>query len=68
MSSPYITSPSDLLQMAITHKVKVRMKDNESLSGVLEKYDEHFNIILKEVNRSIYIRGDSIISISIVEY
>ena len=67
-----LNQPDDLLKIALNKQVKIRVKDSKDITGLLQAFDEHYNILLteaKELDKKIgtlYIRGDVVILLSIV--
>lgn len=51
--------------MSTVKAVRVSCRNNKTVYGTLRMYDKHFNVVVEvEDKRELFIRGDSIISIS----
>lgn len=67
-----LNQPEDLLKIALNKQVKIRVKDSKDVTGILQAFDEHYNILLtdaKELDKkmgTLYIRGDIVVMLSIV--
>ena len=78
MDSQTLEEPLDLLRLALSQQIYIKMRNNRDIKGKLISYDTHLNMILtdaeetfwesdkKEVRRlpSVYLRGDGIILVS----
>ncbi|MFB6085921.1 MAG: LSM domain-containing protein [Halodesulfurarchaeum sp.] len=57
--------PLDVLEETLDESVTVSLKDGETVSGVLEGYDQHMNLVLNGDEDTTVIRGDNVVSIEI---
>lgn len=75
MANPRVVKPLNILNQSINNRVIVELKAGREYRGVLEGYDPHMNLVLKnveevkkgEVTRSLsmtIVRGDNVIYIS----
>ncbi len=70
--SSVLNQPDDLLKIALNKKIKIRVKDSKDIIGILQAFDEHYNILLSNANEqgkdigTLYIRGDVVILLSII--
>lgn len=78
MDSQTLEEPLDLLRLALSQQIYIKMRNNRDIKGKLISYDTHLNMILtdaeeishegdkKTVRRlpSVYLRGDGIILVS----
>ena len=57
--------PLDVLEETLEDSVTVALKDGETVTGVLEGYDQHMNLVLSGAEDTTVIRGDNVVSIEI---
>ncbi len=57
--------PLDVLEATLEESVTVALKDGETVTGVLEGYDQHMNLVLSGAEDTTVIRGDNVVSIEI---
>ncbi|MDZ7850455.1 MAG: LSM domain-containing protein [Halodesulfurarchaeum sp.] len=57
--------PLDVLEATLDESVTVSLKGGETVSGVLEGYDQHMNLVLNGEEDTTVIRGDNVVSIEI---
>lgn len=70
--------PLDALEAALGSRVRVRLKEGESMGGVLDSFDQHMNLVLEppdgdvmdgeigtddDVEDTTVIRGDNVVTI-----
>ena len=57
--------PLDVLEDTLEESVTVSLKDGETVTGVLEGYDQHMNLVLNGDEDTTVIRGDNVVSIEL---
>jgi len=57
--------PLDVLEETLEEPVTVSLKGGETVSGVLEGYDQHMNLVLGGDEDTTVIRGDNVVSIKL---
>ncbi|RPA98119.1 Sm-like ribonucleo protein [Choiromyces venosus 120613-1] len=56
-SSP-IQEPLDLVRLSLAEQVFVKLRGDRELRGRLHAYDSHCNLVLGDVEETIYVVGD----------
>jgi small nuclear ribonucleoprotein len=54
--------PLDVLEATLDESVTVTLKGGNTVTGTLDGYDQHMNLVLEGENTTI-IRGDNVVSI-----
>jgi len=54
--STTIDTPLDLIRLSIDEKIFVKCRGDRELRGKLHAYDQHLNMVLGEVEETIYTR------------
>ena len=54
--------PLDVLEATLGESVTVTLKGGDTVTGTLDGYDQHMNLVLEGENTTI-IRGDNVVSI-----
>ena len=54
--------PLDVLEATLGESVTVTLKGGNTVTGTLDGYDQHMNLVLEAENTTI-IRGDNVVSI-----
>lgn len=49
-----ITEPFDLIRMSVSERVLVKLRGDRELRGVLHAYDGHMNLIMGDIEETIY--------------
>lgn len=49
-----VTEPFDLIRLSISERVLVKLRGDRELRGVLHAYDGHMNLIMGDVEETIY--------------
>ena len=57
--------PLDVLEATLEEPVTVSLKGGEEVTGVLEGYDQHMNLVLAGDEDTTVIRGDNVVSIDL---
>ncbi|BGP22294.1 U6 snRNA-associated Sm-like protein LSm3 [Rhodotorula toruloides] len=55
MAANQIVEPFDLIRVSLSERVFVKLRGDRELRGVLHAYDGHMNMILSEVEETIYV-------------
>ncbi|CBQ70657.1 probable LSM3-U6 snRNA-associated Sm-like protein [Sporisorium reilianum SRZ2] len=50
-----VTEPFDLIRLSISERVYVKLRGDRELRGTLHAYDGHMNLILGDVEETIYV-------------
>lgn len=50
-----VTEPFDLIRLSLSERVFVKLRGDRELTGVLHAYDGHMNLIMSEVEESVYV-------------
>ncbi|ETS60919.1 hypothetical protein PaG_04841 [Moesziomyces aphidis] len=50
-----VTEPFDLIRLSISERVNVKLRGDRELRGTLHAYDGHMNLILGDVEETIYV-------------
>ncbi|KCZ74659.1 hypothetical protein H311_04373 [Anncaliia algerae PRA109] len=58
-------SPDKILKTFLEEKITIRCKDVENIIGILQGFDEHFNVALQVEDKIHFIRGENIIHIAL---
>jgi len=53
-----ISEPLDLVRLSLDEQVFVKLRGDRELRGRLHAYDSHCNLVLGEVEETIYVVGD----------
>ena len=70
-----VLKPLDLVKVQLNHQVCVKCKDSRILTGTMQAFDTHLNMVLTDVQelsednmkrnlKTVFIRGDGIILVS----
>ncbi|PSQ23663.1 Like-Sm ribonucleoprotein core [Halobacteriales archaeon QS_9_67_17] len=57
-----VDRPLDVLEATLDESVTVTLKGGDTVTGTLDGYDQHMNLVLEGENTTI-IRGDNVVSI-----
>jgi small nuclear ribonucleoprotein len=57
--------PLDVLEETLEEPVTVTLKGGETVTGALEGYDQHMNLVLAGDEDTTVIRGDNVVSIDL---
>ena len=57
-----VDQPLDVLEATLGESVTVTLKGGDTVTGTLDGYDQHMNLVLEGENTTI-IRGDNVVSI-----
>ncbi|KAL8280420.1 hypothetical protein RQP46_007068 [Phenoliferia psychrophenolica] len=49
------TEPIDLIRVSLSERVFVKLRGDRELRGVLHAYDGHMNMVLSDVEETIYV-------------
>ncbi|WFD34439.1 Sm-like protein lsm3b [Malassezia cuniculi] len=49
-----VNEPFDLIRMSVSERVLVKLRGDRELRGVLHAYDGHMNLIMGDVEETIY--------------
>ncbi|TNY23412.1 hypothetical protein DMC30DRAFT_414278 [Rhodotorula diobovata] len=55
MASAQIAEPFDLIRVSLSERVFVKLRGDRELRGVLHAYDGHMNMVLSDVEETIYL-------------
>lgn len=55
MSTPAIAEPFDLIRVSLSERVFIKLRGDRELRGVLHAYDGHMNMVLSDVEETIYL-------------
>lgn len=58
-SETVVTEPIDLLRLSLDDRVHVKCRGDRELRGRLHAFDQHFNVILSDVEETIFHVEDS---------
>lgn len=58
-----INRPLDFLDEYRQKSVIVSLKDKNVIKGILKAFDVHINVVLEIDNKTLFIRGDEVLSI-----
>lgn len=58
MGSAGVHEPFDLMRLSIAERVYVKLRGDRELRGTLHAYDGHMNLIMSEVEETIYVLED----------
>lgn len=58
-------SPDKILKTFLEERITIRCKDVENITGILQGFDEHFNVALQVEDQIHFIRGENIIHIAL---
>ncbi|KAK9459548.1 uncharacterized protein V1516DRAFT_680208 [Lipomyces oligophaga] len=50
-----VVEPLDLVRLSLSERVFVKLKGDRELRGVLHGYDSHCNLVLSDVEETIYV-------------
>lgn len=57
-SLPSISEPFDLLRLSLSERVYVKLRGDRELRGTLHAYDGHGNLVLANVEETIFVVDD----------
>ncbi|KAI5807097.1 hypothetical protein EDC01DRAFT_715388 [Geopyxis carbonaria] len=57
-NAPAISEPLDLVRLSLDELVFVKLRGDRELQGRLHAYDSHCNLVLGEVEETIYVVSD----------
>ncbi|GAA5961086.1 hypothetical protein JCM8115_005819 [Rhodotorula mucilaginosa] len=55
MAATQIAEPFDLIRVSLSERVFVKLRGDRELKGILHAYDGHMNMVLSEVEETIYV-------------
>ncbi|GAA5973682.1 hypothetical protein JCM11641_005077 [Rhodosporidiobolus odoratus] len=55
MAANAITEPFDLIRVSLSERVFVKLRGDRELRGVLHAYDGHMNMVLSDVEETIFV-------------
>ncbi|KAI5475010.1 hypothetical protein MNV49_002102 [Pseudohyphozyma bogoriensis] len=53
-----VSEPFDLIRVSLSERVFVKLRGDRELRGVLHAYDGHMNMVLSDVEETIYVVDD----------
>ncbi|KAH8927128.1 Sm-like ribonucleoprotein [Atractiella rhizophila] len=57
-SGSLISQPLDLIRLSLSEQVFIKLRGDRELRGVLHAYDAHMNMVLSNVEETVYIIED----------
>ncbi|BGP53398.1 hypothetical protein JCM8202_000285 [Rhodotorula sphaerocarpa] len=55
MAATQIAEPFDLIRVSLSERVFVKLRGDRELRGLLHAYDGHMNMVLSDVEETIYV-------------
>ncbi|GAA5860649.1 hypothetical protein JCM5296_006528 [Sporobolomyces johnsonii] len=55
MAATDVSEPFDLIRVSLSERVFVKLRGDRELRGVLHAYDGHMNMVLSDVEETIYV-------------
>ncbi|KAK9383749.1 uncharacterized protein V2V93DRAFT_389503 [Kockiozyma suomiensis] len=53
-----VSEPLDLVRLSLSERVFVKLKGDREIRGTLHGYDSHCNLVLSEVEETVYVMDD----------
>lgn len=54
-----MSSPLDMVRALLDEPIKIKLRNNRELSGILHAYDEHCNMVLGDVEETVFSLDDA---------
>ncbi|GAA5846022.1 hypothetical protein JCM3766R1_001341 [Sporobolomyces carnicolor] len=55
MATGGVTEPFDLVRVSLSERIFVKLRGDRELRGVLHAYDGHMNMVLSDVEETVYL-------------
>ncbi|GAA5924875.1 U6 snRNA-associated Sm-like protein LSm3 [Sporobolomyces koalae] len=55
MATAGVTEPFDLVRVSLSERIFVKLRGDRELRGVLHAYDGHMNMVLSDVEETVYL-------------